>query len=204
MEAAGALLTSSADTELLVVGSRGHGSIESLHVGSVADGCVRHAAVPVVVVRPDAVEHVGGGTVVGVDGSEASLEALRWARREAHIRGSRLSVLHAWHLGYTTELEVMAGVDDAELEADAKALVEHAVDATASLGGPEPELTLVHDVAAGALLDASKQAEVLVVGARGRGGCAGLLLGSVSRRCLHGATCPLVVVHARPSAGEGR
>jgi nucleotide-binding universal stress UspA family protein len=190
------LLEASADADLLVVGTRGHGDLATFFIGSVADACVRHATVPVAVVRPEAVEHEGGAVLVGVDGSETSLEALRWARREAAIRDARVTVVHAWQETYATELSVMAGADADAIEREARETLIHAVEATSSSGGPDPQQSLVRDTAAGALLDASREAALLVVGSRGRGGFTGLLLGSVSRRCVHGAACPLVVVHA--------
>lgn len=189
-----ALLVESAGAELLVVGSRGHGALSAFFVGSVADACVRHATVPVAVVRPEADEHPGA-VVVGVDGSAASIEALRWAREEARLRGAGLVALHAWQPEYSTELAALAGVDhDAPLERAAHDVVEHALEATAAADGVEVQARVVRAVPGAALVDASRDAALLVVGSRGRGGFVGLLLGSVSRRCLHAAACPVVVV----------
>ena len=188
-----ALVAASEGAELLVVGSHGHGALSSVFLGSVADGCVRHAHAPVVVVRPEAEEHAGA-IVVGVDGSTASLAALRWARDEAQRRGAPVVALHAWQPEWATELAAMTGIEhDAALERAAQELVAGAIEATAGVG-VEPNPLVVRDVGAGALVDASKDAALLVVGSRGWGGFAGLLLGSVSRRCLHAASCPVVVV----------
>ena len=190
-----ALLEASAGAELLVVGSRGHGAFSAFFVGSVADACVRHARVPVVVLRPEAVEHERGAIVVGIDGSAASLEALRWARREAEVRGADVVALHAWQPAYATELAATFDLDqDAGFERAAHDVAAGALDATAGVG-VEPRVQVVRDLGGPALVDASRHAALLVVGARGHGGFAELLLGSVSRRCVHAATCPVVVVH---------
>ena len=82
--------------DLLVVGARGMGGFRGLLLGSVSRRCAHLATVPLVIVRRMAGVQHRGRIVVGVDGSESSAGALRWARREAAVRGCRLSVLHAW------------------------------------------------------------------------------------------------------------
>lgn len=181
------------DAELLVVGSRGHRSLSAFFIGSVADSCARHASVPVAVIRPEAVEHAGGSIVVGVDGSEPSIAALRWARAESALRGVPVVAVHAWQDHYSTELAVMAGVSDATLEREANEVLTRAVDATATAGSSVTAL-IRRDLPGPALLEESETARMVVVGSRGRGGFADLLLGSVSRRCVHEASCPVVVV----------
>jgi nucleotide-binding universal stress UspA family protein len=186
-----ALVDASTGAELVVVGSRGHGTLASLALGSVADACIRHAAAPVAVIRPEAVEH-GDRIVVGIDGSEPARRAMQWAAREAALRHVPLTVLHAWHPEYATDISAMAGaLDESELEQEAKVVLD---EATADCGATDG--LLVRDVAGNALVEASGSAALLVVGSRGRGGFAGLLLGSVSRRCAHHADCPLVVVRS--------
>ena len=193
---AAALVDASRDGDLLVVGSRGHGSAASLFVGSVADACVRHAHAPVVVIRPEAVAQPGGPIVVGVDGSECAASALAWAMREAALHAAPLTVLHAWRPPYATDLTVMTASpdDDARLEEAARRRLDTAVAlAAATTGIPVVTPHLVRDEAASALLAEAAGAALLVVGTRGGGGFAGLVLGSVSRRCLHAAPCPVVV-----------
>jgi nucleotide-binding universal stress UspA family protein len=142
---------------------------------------------------------VAGRIVVGVDGSAGSLAALRWAVDEAARRGDGVEAVHAWHEPYLVAaggyaLPVMA-VDD--LRATAEGTLEGAVrDATAEHPDVPVERLVVEGRAATVLLDVATGADLLVVGSRGHGGFAGLLLGSVSQQCAHHAPCPLVIVPA--------
>lgn len=132
--------------------------------------------------------------VVGVDGSEVSRAALRWAADEASRRQATLEVVHAWHapflLGYVETGELAPG----DFESDAEALLDHALGSTDLSGVGKVEKVLVPGGAAEVLLDVSKGATLLVVGSRGRGGFSGLLLGSVSQQVVHHATCPVLVI----------
>jgi nucleotide-binding universal stress UspA family protein len=149
-----------------------------------------------------------GKIVVGVDGSAGSLAALRFALAEARLRGDAVVALHAWvmplseapgpfllelpALGGPPVEEVTRALRRAAQERLAAALQE--VDAEAE--GIEVEERVVEAPAAHALVEASREADLLVVGTRGHGGFAGLLLGSVSTQCLQHARCPVVVVPA--------
>jgi len=122
--------------------------------------------------------------VVGVDGSPASAEALRWAARAAVERKSALHVVHAWHVDAPVYPGLYPNVGP-ELAEQAQRTLDETVDALlAEYGGALP-VTLVKetvaDGAARALLQAAADAQLLVVGSRGRGGFAELLLGSVSQ-----------------------
>ena len=134
--------------------------------------------------------------VVGVDGSEPAERALAFALEEAKVRGAELEVVHAWQPamgGYP--YGTIEAFDPAELEAAAKMgldAVMRGIDATGLAAPPIP--TLACGSAASVLIDASKRAAMVVVGSRGRGGFAGLLLGSVSQQVVHHAACPVVVV----------
>ena len=133
--------------------------------------------------------------VVGVDGSEGSLRALGWAVDEARLRGAELDVVLAWHLPYAGVYRQLAGYLDLGLfEKEAQAILDRAAaEAKVQLASVEP--IFVHDGApARALREAAKGADLLVVGSRGRGGFAGLLLGSVSQQVAAHAPCPVVVV----------
>jgi nucleotide-binding universal stress UspA family protein len=150
-----------------------------------------------------------GLIVVGVDGSDPSQRALRWALREAALRGDRVQVVTAWHLPLLGTGEfpwaVVPPASYLEMESDdlarrARERLEQTVREAASQAAADEavevptELRVVESGAAAALLDASRGADLLVVGSRGRGGFAGLLLGSVSQQCSQHATCPVVVV----------
>lgn len=142
--------------------------------------------------------------IVGVDGSAGSADALRWARREAELRGATVTALLAWnfldqyHVDPETTFDPDYGDEDAQRAL--AAAVERALGSRAGDVGTE----VVCDLPATALLDASKDADLLVVGARGLGGFRGLVLGSVSQRCLEHAVCPVMVVHGSPDAHPER
>jgi nucleotide-binding universal stress UspA family protein len=153
-----------------------------------------------------------GEIVVGVDGSEEATAALRWAAEEARLRGRGIVAVHARIYpaltgASTPGREVYADA----LRRDAEELVEAAiVDAEVPADVPVRPL-LVEGDAAEALIDASEDAELLVVGSRGLGGVAGVLLGSVSRQCARRAACPVVIVRrgkvvhdSRPRSPETR
>ena len=139
--------------------------------------------------------------VVGVDGSAPSHEALRWAIDEAGRRGVELDVVHGF--GYqhiASPFEAVPQPEPEQARATSLAMIEPMVqDALrlAPLAPPRVEVLPVATGAADAILDRSADADLLVVGSRGRGGLH-RLLGSVSQQCVHRATCPIVVV--RPSA----
>ena len=144
--------------------------------------------------------------VVGVDGSEASHEALRWATEEARLRDTRVVAVHVWAFVPPTPIGdpgmlPMPAVDfpgqlDAEREA-ALAELEEALAAAFPAGVPaEVESRLAEGDAAEVLVEEAATAELLVVGSRGRSGIASVLLGSVSRHVVSHAPCPVVVVKA--------
>ncbi|HZR92541.1 MAG TPA: universal stress protein [Gaiellaceae bacterium] len=137
--------------------------------------------------------------VVGVDGSEGSLQALRFAAGEARLRGARLHAVLAWEYPaalYAGEGWAFADSETLEgLRTRAEQRLAEAIEAVGpSLEGVELEQSVVEGRAAAVLLEAAKDADLLVVGTRGHGGFVGLLLGSVSQQCVHHASCPVVVV----------
>jgi nucleotide-binding universal stress UspA family protein len=198
--AAEVLVAQSDGAELLVVGSRGLGGFTGLLLGSVGVQTAAHAACPVVVVRPDEGDPAPGPVVVGVDGSPGSDAAIGFASEAAQRYGRELVAVLAWTEPTASfpgdVLPLVWDVD--EIEADeAKALSE----ALAGWRTRYPDLPVRERVmrgsAAQALVTAAAGADLLVVGARGRGGFGGLLLGSVSQRVLHHAPCPVAVVRHR-------
>jgi nucleotide-binding universal stress UspA family protein len=135
-----------------------------------------------------------GFVVVGVDGSDGSMAALRVAAQEAATRGALLRIVVAWHIPlavYTDGLpppdEITTDMEEAAQEIAKKAEAEVPV-------GIEHETRLREGQPADVLIEESEGAEVLVVGSRGLGGIARFVLGSVSSHVSHHATCPVVVV----------
>lgn len=145
------------------------------------------------------------GIIVGVDGSVNARHALEWAMREAAIRNAPLNVLtvHEVAASFWTHQPVPVPVDEEQLESSREAARQLAYKVEAELGDSRPTsvtVTAVNGFAAAELIDASKEADLVVVGARGgaqRGGLAQHApLGSVSNKVLHHAHCPVVVVPA--------
>jgi nucleotide-binding universal stress UspA family protein len=136
--------------------------------------------------------------VVGVDGSESSLSALRWAIRQAGLTGAAVDAVAAWHnpvmaasYGY-----VPVGTEE---DYDFKGITEKVLsDAISSTLAPDSDVRVrghvIEGNAAQVLIDASDGAELLVVGSRGHGGFTEALLGSVSQHCVHHAHCPVVII----------
>jgi nucleotide-binding universal stress UspA family protein len=136
---------------------------------------------------------------VGVDGSSCSREALRFAVDEARLRNAALRVVTAWHvppMAYSGGFAPV--VDPREYEEYAETV---GVQALAALReeteGVDVERVTREGQAAQVLLEEARGADLLVVGSRGRGGFAGLLLGSVSQQVAHHASCPVAIVHER-------
>lgn len=147
--------------------------------------------------------HTGDGDsdriVVGVDGSEPSKHALRWGQSLAHMTGMHVEAVAAWEL-FTGWGALGAGWAAMPADWNPGDDAEQALAATVDdvFGGQRPPglRTVVREGnPARVLLEASKGARVLVVGSRGHGGFAGLLLGSVSAACAEHAGCPVLVVH---------
>jgi nucleotide-binding universal stress UspA family protein len=135
--------------------------------------------------------------VVGVDGSDHARKALQWAVDEARLRHAQLVAVHAWHYPYLSSgpLAPAPEVPLNGIEDEARGVLDHALERIDTDGLEQPiERLSVCDGSAHALLDAAKDADLLVVGSRGRGGFAGLLLGSVSQEVAHHAPCPIVIV----------
>lgn len=134
-----------------------------------------------------------GRIVVGVDGSEPSQRALRWALRQAQLTGARVQAVMAWEVPLYYGMSPTLDVDLSEQTR--KALndqVAEAVDRTHA--DVRIEQHAVHNNPARTLINAAIGAELLVVGTRGHGGFTEALLGSVAQKCTHFAACPVVVV----------
>ena len=133
--------------------------------------------------------------VVGVDGSEGASAALRFAVEEAALRNKKLRLICAWQVPIGLAGGFIPAVALGDFERDAKKTIENAV-AEAARVDPEVECvgSAVQGPAAAALVEAADAHDLIVVGTRGRGGFAGLLLGSVSQQVSHHARCPVVIV----------
>ncbi|HEY6747863.1 MAG TPA: universal stress protein [Mycobacteriales bacterium] len=197
-----ALADEAESAELLVLGARGSGGFARLRLGSTAVQLLELASGPVVIVREPGADVMpgpaAGQVVVGVDGSELSRRAVRFGLGEAAQRGTGLTAVHAWTAPWHPALrsfEASGGVDWSFLEPQAAAILSESV-AGAREEFSEVEVTerLVNDQPGDALLDASRGAELLVVGSRGLGGLTGLVLGSVSHGAVHQAHCSVAVV----------
>lgn len=131
--------------------------------------------------------------VVGIDGSESSIGALSLAIELAASLGARVEALSVWQPYYGT-VEMPRPIED--LEKKARAAMDTAL---ASIEPGHVEITdeVVEGDPATVLIHRSSNADMLVVGTRGRGGFAGLLLGSVSQRCSQQATCPVLIARPR-------
>lgn len=163
--------------------------------------------------------------VVGVDGSEGSVVALRWALDEARLRGSSVRVIYAYRspqfpltetqLGVAGGMGVPVIVDEGgeelrrTVETQARGVIDDSVRRAGgdAVDGLQIERVAREGPAAQTLIEAGRGAELLVVGSRGHGGFVGLLLGSVSQQCAQHPPCPVVILpppdEAEPGTAEG-
>lgn len=191
-----AMLDASQDADLVVVGARGLGGFRRLALGSVSDQVLHYSSCPVAVVRPSADEVAGRPEriVVGLDGSDGSQAAFRWALDEARARQAPVRLVHAWQPAIVGGDSFLPTRPDADAMAE---VAEHLVDAAVAAEDTEGVTVERVQVCAGvaeALLDEAADASLVVVGSRGRGGFAGLLLGSVSQQLARHSATPVVVV----------
>ncbi|WP_336082769.1 universal stress protein [Nocardia sp. SSK8] len=181
----------SATARLLVIGSRGLGALRRTLLGSVSTSLARHAACPVAVI-PESEPAPDAAVVVGVDGSACSAEAIALAFDEAARRGARLVAVHAW-------TEFFHYDSRATMQTQAESLVAESL---AGYAEKYPDVTVerlvTQDRPARAVLAAGADAQLIVVGSRGRGGFTGMTLGSVAQAVLHGADRPVIVVRSGP------
>jgi nucleotide-binding universal stress UspA family protein len=136
-----------------------------------------------------------GKIVVGVDGSEGSRRALRWAVDEARLRSASVEVIHSWHVPYYPDVTGSIGSPVGALAASAEELLTGMLTDVASEAA-DIKVTSRTEVAQGAaaLIEASKTADLLVVGRRGHGGFVSLVMGSVAAQVSSHAECVVVIV----------
>lgn len=184
------VVTASAGADLLVVGSRGHGAFAGLLLGSVSAYCARHAQCPVVVVPETETVSRSPEIVVGVDGSNASERAIRWAEQVARRSGDRLRLVTA--IDYPVVGDAMF-VDFSSWDTAAHQIMEKA---KASLTLPEERTDgrVLDGVAGPILCGQARDTKLLVIGRRGHSRLERLLAGSVAEYCMRHAHCPVVLV----------
>ncbi|MFF1464128.1 universal stress protein [Streptomyces sp. NPDC058330] len=138
-----------------------------------------------------------GRIVVGVDGSDQSIKALRWAVRQAELTGDTVEAVNSWEYPATSWASMMPGLpEDFDPQAVATVALNEALEESLGAeGAARVEKVVVIGNAALTLVERSKGAELLVVGARGYSGFRATLLGSVSLHVTQHATCPVTVVH---------
>ena len=183
-----ALVDRSADAALVVVGYRGKGRVGRFVLGSVASAVVTHAASPVVVVRGDESGQIRrvGPIVVGVDGSPGSEDAVRWAMAAAPLHGYQVVAVHAGEQGGRP-----GGLATLSPELAAGRTRYPAVQVREVI---EP------GSAAQLIVAEARDAALVIVGSRGHGGLAGMLLGSVSRAVIDQVECSVIVM--RDATGQ--
>lgn len=204
------LLGHSQSATLLVVGSRGRGGLASVLLGSVSRHCAEGSACPVLVIHvgsPEVEPHDLAVSsidrvVVGVDGSESSELALRWAARIGSFASARVEAVIAWTFP-TSVAPVFS--KDWRPDRDAQLTLTTAVEKVfGALGSGNVDLGVDEGDAARALVERSRHADLLVVGSRGHGGFAELLLGSVSMACAEHAHCPVLIVRGDHVPGRAQ
>lgn len=131
--------------------------------------------------------------IVGVDGSDESLDALRWAVNYAKGMGAVVQAIRTWH--YPWAMQTAPEQTDASVVKQIQGELDDAVTrAGVDSSGVTVERIVKEGHASLVLVNESADADVLVVGSKGRGAFTGMLLGSVSQHCAHGAHCPVVIV----------
>ena len=194
---ASVLVEASANADLVVIGSRGMGGFRGLLVGSVGVQVASNAVCPVVVVRK-APSPSASTIVVGVDGSELSLAALDFAFDMADRRDWRVLAVHAWEIPAYDVLAAPSGPPPFEVEELAASEERAFAESLVGLREAHPDVVLEQKVVKGqsvrAILDASEDTALIVMGTRGRGEFLGAVLGSVSQGVLHRAKVPVAVI----------
>ncbi|MGV9669673.1 universal stress protein [Gordonia sp. NPDC003504] len=178
----------------LVVGRRGLGGVRGLLLGSVSTDVAAHAECPVVVVSDRLPS--SGPVVVGVDGSPTSTDAITQAFAQAGYLDTSLIAVHAYGgfsgaAFYESGEDVLRELNDEARETLGARLAGYSQD----YPDVDVETVVTSDSPSDRITELSKDAQLVVVGSRGRGGFRGLMLGSTSQAVLHVAQCPVMVVH---------
>jgi nucleotide-binding universal stress UspA family protein len=197
----GTLADEARRARLMVIGDRGLNSITELVAGSVAVALAAHAACPVVVVRGD--ERADSATlpiVLGVDASPVSEAAIAFAYQAAAERGVPLLAVHSWTEAFAAPALTALMYRSEDQAYEEELLAQRLAGWAQKYPEVEVERIVVHDRAAHILIEKSRSAQLVVVGSRGHGEFAGLVLGSVTNALVHKAACPVAIV--RPDFAE--
>ena len=185
------LVNESKIADMMVVGCRGEGAFGQVSFGSVSTGLVNYAQCPVAVVHDEAPQPAQAPVLVGIDGSPASELATEIAFDEAFRRGVDLVALHAWS---DVSMSEVPGLDFATMEVQAQeALAKWLAGCEARYPDVTVHCVVVRDQPARQLVEHSESAQLVVVGSNGRGGFAGMLLGSVTTAVTHAARTVVIV-----------
>lgn len=192
----------STGAQMIVVGCRGRGALARGLLGSISTGLAHHAHCPVAIIHDEdpLMPHPSQApVVVGVDGSPASEHAVAIAFEQASFRGVDLVAVHAWSDNGIFEFP---GADWSNLQAGAEEILGERL---AGWQERYPDVlvrrVVVADKPAHQLIEQAESAQLLVVGSHGRGGFAGMLLGSVSTTVIHAARMPVIVARMTAPAG---
>jgi nucleotide-binding universal stress UspA family protein len=181
------------DQELIVVGASSHRGASAFWLGSTPRAVVRHANCPVVVVRGVSGRGGPNRVVVGVDGSEESKHAVRWAAAEADLHGVELRIVHAWEYPYVVVTTRESQARDL-MQVDAACVLDDALALGREVCGSAVTGNLVAGGPASGLLGSVLDGDLLVLGSRGRGALRAGLFGSTVNSVLDGASVPVAVL----------
>ncbi|MEK8073461.1 universal stress protein [Rhodococcoides navarretei] len=197
------LLELSETARMVVIATRGLGATEQRSLGSIGFAVTTHARCPVTVVRGwshGGLELAIHPVVVGVDGTKASAAATQSAFEEADVRSAPLTAVHSWS---DTDLSIGVPIRGLAWPDNRRAAADHLARLLEPHIRRHPTVpvrpVVVKDRPVQALLDHAQGAQLVVIGSHGRGGYAGMMLGSTSRSVLTRAHCPVTVV---PSPGR--
>lgn len=188
------LLAAADEAQMVAVGSRGMGAVGRAILGSVSSGLIHHAPCPVAVVHANEGQapDYGSPVLLGIDGSPASESATALAFDEASRRGAGLVALHAWS---DVAVFPVLGMDWHQYEDEGgEVLGERLAGWQEQYPDVNVQRRVVCDLPARWLIEESRRAQLVIVGNRGRGGFAGMLLGSVSSAVARSADAPVIVV----------